>query len=294
MQFLKDTHIDFLVKRKIAFMVSMVLMVLSVGYLFVKSPNWGIDFTGGSLVHLKFDQVLSTAELRQALQTGGIAEFSIQKFAKTNVAIIRVKKAYGESDIPAKISAALKQSVPGTGFTIMRNEMVGPAVGSYLRETAVKAFIFAFAAMIIYIALRFKGGIWGFAAVIALIHDVIITFGILNYMGVTIDLPVVAALLTLAGYSINDSIVIYDRIRENIRLHYKKKLGEIINQSINSTLSRTIITSGTTLAVVIALFLKGGEVLHGFSIALLFGIVIGTYSSIFVASPLVYVWQNKK
>ena len=294
MQFLKDTTIDFLAKRKIAFLISMVLVLLSVGYLLFRSPNWGIDFTGGSLVHLKFDKPIATAELRQVLQSGGIEEFSIQQFSKSNVLIIRVKNAYGESNMPAKISEVVKKAIPESGFTILRNEMVGPAVGSYLRETAVKAFIFAFAAMIIYIALRFKGGIWGFAAVIALIHDVIVTFGILNYMGITIDLPVVAALLTLAGYSINDSIVIFDRIRENIRLHYKKKSGEIINQSINSTLSRTIITSGTTLAVVIALFFKGGEVLHGFSTALLFGIVIGTYSSIFVAAPLVYVWQNKK
>jgi preprotein translocase subunit SecF len=294
MQFLKNTKINFLGKRKAAFVFSILMVSLSVVYLFIKPPNWGIDFTGGSLVHFRFEKDIPTGQLRNMLEKGGMAESSIQKFKSSNITIIRVKKSYGASDVPQQVSRAIEQELPGVGFEVLRNEMVGPAVGSYLRETAVKAFIFAFAAMIIYIALRFKGGIWGFAAVIALVHDVIITFGIINFLGITIDLPVIAALLTLAGYSINDSIVIYDRIRENVKLHYKKKLGDIINSSINSTLSRTIITSGTTLAVVVALFLKGGEVLHGFSTALLFGIIIGTYSSIFVASPLVYVWQRKK
>ncbi|MFH1414856.1 MAG: protein translocase subunit SecF [Elusimicrobiota bacterium] len=294
MQFLKDTKIDFLGKRNAAFIVSSLLVVLSLVFLFIKAPNWGIDFTGGSLIHLKFEGPMPTKTLRDILSTGGIEEISIQQFRNTKVVILRIKKAYGESEIVDKVQAALEKGAPELKYEVLRNEMVGPAVGSYLREKAVKAFLFAFVGMIIYIAWRFKGGIWGFAAVLALVHDVIITFGILNYMGITIDLPVIAALLTLAGYSINDSIVIYDRIRENMRIHYKKRIGEIINLSINSTLSRTMITSGTTIAVVIALFLKGGEVLHGFSTALMFGIVIGTYSSVFVAAPLVYVWQNKK
>lgn len=294
MRFLKDTNINFLGKRKIAFVISAVFVGLSIAFLFIRSPNWGIDFTGGALVHLKFKEPLATGQLRRLLEDGGISESSIQRFRNSNVAIVRIKKTYGESDVSLKVSEAIKKGAPLAEFEVLRNEMVGPAVGDYLRETAVKAFLFAFVAMVIYIALRFKGGIWGFAGVIALIHDVIITFGILNYFRITIDLPVVAALLTLAGYSINDSIVIFDRIRENIKLHYKKRLGDIINQSINATLSRTIITSGTTLVVVISLFLKGGEVLHGFSAALFIGIIVGTYSSIFVASPLVYIWQNKK
>ncbi len=294
MKILKNTNIDFLGKRKIAFIVSIAFTVLSLSFLFIKAPNWGIDFTGGSLVHIKFDGAMPTKSLRGMLERGGINECDIQRFRDSRIVILRIKKAYGEGNMMDVISEVILKEAPGLKFEILRNEMVGPAVGSYLREKAVKAFLFAFVGMILYIAWRFKGGMWGIAAVIALVHDVIITFGFLNYFGITIDLPVVAALLTLAGYSINDSIVIYDRIRENMRIHYKKRLGEIINLSINSTLSRTIITSGTTLVVVIGLFLKGGEVLHGFSFALLIGIIIGTYSSIFVASPLVYVWQNKK
>lgn len=294
MQFLKNTKIRFLSKRKEAFAISIVLILLSVIFLIIKKPNWGIDFTGGTLVHLKFEKSIQISDLREALIKGELPEPSIQSFRNSNVVIIRIKKIKEEANISEKISDIIQSDFPGIGFSVMRNEMVGPAVGSYLRETAVKAFIFAFVAMVIYIAIRFKGGIWGFAAVIALIHDVIITFGILNILGVTMDLPVIAALLTLAGYSINDTIVIYDRIRENIRIHYKKKLSEIIDQSINSTLSRTIITSGTTLAVVISILLKGGEVLYGFAMALFIGIIVGTYSSIFVASPLIYVWQNKK
>jgi preprotein translocase SecF subunit len=293
MQVLKNTKIDFLGKRKLAMGLSGLLIVLSIVFLFIKSPKWGIDFTGGSLVHLKFKQTPPVKELRKVLEEEGIEDSSIQKFRKTGVVIIRVKKEYSRDGATDRIDKALRKGLGDIKFDILRSEMVGPAVGSYLKEKAVKAFIFAFVGMIIYVAWRFKGGIWGLAAVLALVHDIIITFGVLNYAGVTISLPVVAALLTLAGYSINDSIVVYDRIRENIKLHYKKPLEEIINHSINSTLSRTIITSGTTLAVVLALFFKGGEVLHGFSLVLLVGIVIGTYSSIFIASPLVYAWQTK-
>lgn len=294
MRFLKETKINFIEKRKLTFIISAVLVVLSIMFLFIRSPNWGIDFTGGSLIHLKFKKPPPAGQLRKVLDNAGIHESNIQEFRKSKVVIIRVQKESIDENISNKVENALKEGFPELEFEVLRSEMVGPAVGSYLKEKAVKAFIFAFFGMIIYVAWRFKGGIWGFAAVIALIHDVIITFGILNYIGITITLPVIAALLTLAGYSINDTIVVYDRIRENIRLHYKKPLREIINLSINSTLSRTIITSGTTLMVVLALFFKGGEVLHGFATTLLAGIIIGTYSSIFVAAPLVYVWQKKK
>jgi len=291
MQFLKNPNINFIKYRKPAFLVSVVLVALSIAFFFLRSPQWGIDFTGGSLYHLKFKEAPETADLRAALESGGITGSSIQKFRQSGIVIVRVRNS--ETDSEEAVTAAINTKLPDSEFEIIRSEMVGPVVGSYIKEKAVKAFVFAFAGMIIYVAWRFRGGIWGLAAVIALVHDVIITFGILNYSGITIDLPVVAALLTLAGYSINDSIVVYDRIRENIKLHYKKPLGEIINTSINSTLSRTVITSGTTLFVVLALFFKGGEVLHGFSTALLAGIIIGTYSSIFIAAPLVYVWQSK-
>lgn len=297
MKFLSDTSIDFLRIGKIAFVLSAVLIVFSVALFFVRGPSWGTDFTGGTLVHVRFDSLPSEMKIRQTLHEGGYEAPGVQRFTDAEAAIIRIGPAEVEEEegsvanhVGKLLAAGFAQQNP----EILRTEMVGPAVGDYLRERALWAFLLAFGGIIIYVAWRFKGGVWGLSAVIALIHDVIIVFGLLMFLGITIDLVVVAALLTLAGYSVNDSIVVYDRIRENIKLHYKKPLGEIINLSINETLSRTVITSGTTLAVVIALLLRGGEVLHGFAVALCAGILIGTFSSIFVAAPLVYAWQHKK
>ncbi|MGM0441630.1 MAG: protein translocase subunit SecF [Elusimicrobiota bacterium] len=292
MRILSDTHIDFLSKRKVAFFVSVLLVILSIIHVALKSPNWGIDFTGGSLVHIKFEKAPSSGDLRNILEKEGFVDNNIQQFKNEQIAIIRVRSQ--EDGVVDKIEQSFRKNLEDKEFTVLRSETVGPAVGGYLREKAIKAFLFAFLGIIIYVAWRFKGGVWGLAAVIALIHDVIITFGVLSFTGVTINLPVVAALLTLAGYSINDSIVVYDRIRENRKLKYKSSFFDVINISINDTLSRTIVTSGTTLVVVLALFFKGGEVLHGFSVALLSGIIVGTYSSVYVASPLVYAWQSKK
>ncbi|MEA3506896.1 MAG: protein translocase subunit SecF, partial [Elusimicrobiota bacterium] len=221
----------------------------------------------------------------------GLEGVEIQGFADEKVVMVRVRQDFEDSK--EKVTAALDEHMPESNYEVLRTEMIGPAVGTLLREQAVKAFVFAFLAIILCVAWRFKGGIWGLAAVLALVHDVVITFGVLNYLGVTVNLSVIAALLTLAGYSINDTIVVYDRIRENIRIHFNDPLGEVINRSINETLSRTIVTSGTTLVVVLALFFKGGEVLYGFSLTLFVGIIIGTYSSIFIASPLVYLWKSK-
>ncbi len=291
MRILSNTHIDFLGKRKLAFFVSVLLVILSIALIIVKTPNWGIDFTGGSLVHVEFSDNPTSGQLRNIMEKEGFRDTNIQQFQDEEIAIIRVRSQ--EEGIVDTIRTSFNRSFGEENFEILRSETVGPAVGGYLREKAVKAFLFAFLGIIIYVAWRFKGGVWGLAAVVALIHDVIITFGVLIFTGVTINLPVVAALLTLAGYSINDSIVIYDRIRENRRLKYKDSLFDVINMSINDTLSRTLVTSGTTLAVVLALFFKGGEVLHGFSVALITGIIVGTYSSVYVASPLVYAWQSR-
>jgi len=167
-------------------------------------------------------------------------------------------------------------------------------IGEYLKKRGIKAFLFAFLGIIIYVAWRFVGGIWGIAGVAALIHDVFITFGILTILGKEITLQIVAALLTLAGYSINDTIVVYDRIRENIRLHYKKPLAELIDLSINETLSRTMMTGMTTLLALLAILFFGGPVIRDFSLTIFIGMFIGTYSSIYVASPLVYEWKRKR
>ncbi len=292
MRFLRNISIDFLGKKSITYIFSVIVVVSSIVVTFTNKPRWGIDFTGGSLIHMEFKTPPDIAQLRKIFNSSGIEGAQIQKFTNEKVVMVRVRKDY-ENTLD-EVKTALSEKLKNNKFEILRNEMIGPAVGGMLREKAIKAFIFAFFAIIIYVAWRFKGGIWGIAAVVALLHDVIITFGILNFLGLTVNLPVIAALLTLAGYSINDTIVVYDRIRENLKTHFKDPLFKIINRSINETLSRTIITSGTTLMVVIALFLKGGEVLHGFSLTLLIGIIIGTYSSIFIASPLVYLWKNKK
>lgn len=292
MRFLKKANIDFLGNRKTAFVISLILTIGSISLFFIKPPVLGIDFSGGSLVYINYEKAQRSGEIKDILDKLKLGPITVQQSRQSNTAIIRTQKEVSDEKVE-KIIFSLNEKYPQSKFEQVGNETVGPAVGSYLKEKAIKAFIFAFIGMIIYVAWRFKGGIWGLAAVIALVHDVIITFGVLNFLQVTVNLPVVAALLTLAGYSINDSIVIYDRIRENIKLHYKKNIKEIVNTSINSTLSRTIITSGTTLMVILALFFKGGEVLRGFSITLLVGIIIGTYSSIFVASPLVYAWQVK-
>ena len=293
MRFLRNTSIKFLKLRNLFFFISTALVVISLLLIFGKKPNWGIDFTGGTLVHASFEQLPTDIEIREVLSSAGYENAGVQRFRDAEAVIIRLG-VMEEENVARGVENALMESFPHLSPEILRTEMVGPAVGDYLRERALWAFFLAFAGIVLYVTWRFKGGVWGLSAVLALVHDVLIVFGLLVFLGITIDLVVVAALLTLAGYSVNDSIVVYDRIRENIKLHYKKPLGEIIDLSINDTLSRTVITSGTTLVVVLALLLQGGEVLHGFSVALFAGILIGTYSSIFVAAPLVYAWQSKK
>ncbi len=297
MQFFKETNIKFIEKRKFAFVISIVLILLAVYSIFIKKPNWGIEFVGGSLVEIAPSQRISISQLRKILDKNGLQGFSIQSFANSNNFIIRVKKepqlhtALGIAD---KLQDIFKKDLSQVNINIQRVEMIGPVVGRFLKSRAYKAFFWAFLGMIIYIAWRFKGGVWGIAAVVALVHDVFITFGVITLLQKEITLPIVAALLTLAGYSINDTIVVYDRIREYIKILYKKPLIEIINLSINKTLIRTVNTSLTTLLVVLALFFKGGTVIHDFSLTLLIGIIIGTYSSVFIASPIVYAWENRK
>ena len=294
MRFISSTNIDFLKKRTYTFILSGILVALSLGFLAVRSPNWGVDFTGGVLMHLQFEEAPSEQEIRSALEAAGIEDPAIQRFRDTEALAVRVRDEYATAEGARSIEQALRTGMPDSDFEILQSDMVGPAVGSYIRDRAFTAFLLAFAGIIIYVAWRFKGGIWGFAAVTALLHDVVVVFGIINILGITIDLPVLAALLTLAGYSVNDTIVVYDRIRENIKIHYKKPIGEVINMSINGTLSRTAITSLTTFLVVLSLYLMGGDVLRGFSTALLAGILVGTYSSIFLASPLVYLWHSRR
>ena len=295
MEFFGKTNFKFIEKRNIAFIFSGLMILVSGFAIFYKGINLGIDFTGGTLVQINFSQEVPVGEAREILSRHGLSSATIQRFPNTNVLVIRVKSLdVGPMEVAQKLTSIFQEEFPQNQFTIERNEVVGPVVGEYLKKRGVKAFLFAFLGIIIYVAWRFIGGIWGIAGVAALVHDVFITFGIFVILGKEITLPIVAALLTLAGYSINDTIVVYDRIRENIRLHYKKPLAEIIDSSINETLSRTVMTGVTTQMSVLAIFFLGGPVLHDFSFGILIGIVIGTYSSIFVASPMVYQWKMKR
>jgi len=290
MKLIGKTNIDFIGKRYISISFSILLILITIVSLIIhKGPNLGIDFTGGILVQIKFKQLPKLLELRNILSEGGINNPELKTFPGINSVIIQIKTKQEESEqITTKIKDIfLKKNIE---FNVERVEFVGPKIGKYLSNRAILSILLSFLGIIIYVALRFKSSIWGVSGVIALIHDVFITMGLLSILNREITLNVIAALLTLAGYSINDTIVIFDRIRENLTLQRKEPLDKILNISINQTLSRTIITSLTVELVLLVLFLLGGEVIHDFALSLLFGCFIGTYSSIFIASPIVYEW----
>ncbi|MCK4532584.1 protein translocase subunit SecF [bacterium] len=296
MQLFQESNIDFLKKRWVFFVISIVLVLLGMVSLIGKGgANMGIDFRGGTMLELTFANPVSTAKIREILNTHNLPGSEIQDFTKDNRVIIRVKKS---KDINIQtsqlIQKALMEGLQDNNFVIDRDEMVGPSVGNYLMKRARGAIFWSFIGIIIYVAFRFKSGVYGMAGVIALIHDVFIVFGVLSLANKEITLTVIAALLALAGYSINDTIVVYDRIRETTRLRRKDTFYDIVNKGINSTLSRTMITSLTTFLVVSSLFFFGGSVIHDFAFTLLFGIIIGTYSSIAIAAPLVYEWETRK
>lgn len=281
--------------RRPAFVLSIGLILAGCISLIVqKGPNLGIDFTGGTIVQIAFEKPQSIVEVRSVLVGEGIAGFNLQSFVKTNSILIKIKRSEKPSAIVGDVmQKIISEKIPANPFVMERVEFVGPVVGKHLIRQSLMAVIFSMVGIILYVGFRFKSGIWGFAGVVAVLHDVFIVLGIFSICHKEITLTVVAAFLTLAGYSVNDTIVIFDRIRENLRLMRKESLYTIMNQSLNSTLSRTIMTSLTTLVVVAGLFLFGGDVMHDFAFGLLIGIVVGTYSSIFVAVPLVYVWQTR-
>lgn len=294
MQILKDMHIDFLKHRITALAVSIVLIIAGIVSLSVKKgPDLGIDFTGGTIVQVKFEQPVSMDLIRQVLTEADYEGFGLQSFPKTNSVLIKIKKSdTAAAQIGDTVQKILSEQVTGNPLVMERIEFVGPVVGRYLIRQTLLAIVFSMIGIILYVGFRFKSGVWGVAGVVALLHDVFIVLGVFSMFNKEITLTIIAAFLTIAGYSVNDTIVIFDRIRENIRLMRKESLYTIMNQSLNETLSRTMMTSITTLAVVTALFIFGGDVIHDFAFGLIIGIFVGTYSSIFVATPLVYVWQN--
>lgn len=290
-----NVNIDFLGKSKMFFIVSGALIVLSLFFIFTKGFNYGIDFAGGTVVQVKFEKTPDLDKLRNSFKDLNLGEMVIQTFGEPNDILIRVEKTnIGLKETADAIQKKIKEVSGDQKIVIERVEQVGPQVGGQLKKKAVMATIYSLVGILIYVSLRFEF-IFSIGAVIALFHDVIITLGIFSLFGKEITLPVVAAILTIVGYSLNDTIVVFDRIRENLKNSSGRlTLYELMNKSINQTLSRTILTSGTTLLAVLALYLFGGEVINGFSFALLIGIIIGTYSSIGIASVLVFKVKNTK
>ena len=286
-----ETKFDFIGKRKICYAFSCILIAIGLWSFFSKGKEaYGIDFSGGQIQEFSFSRPVSLDRMRQVIKDAGIADASIQQF-KEDPKIVLVRTSADSSEA---LLAKLKESLTDNPFTILRVEKVGPVVGKELSKKAVLALVLSLLGILIYVALRFKHFNFGIAGVIALFHDILVTVGVLALTGKQIDLLIVTALLTIAGYSINDTIVIYDRVRENMRAMRKLSLAEIINLSVNQMLSRTILTSGVTLFVVIALFFWGGEILHNFAFSLLVGFISGIYSTVYIASPLVLAWSKRK
>ena len=283
MQILKDgLGLDFMGKRKIATIFSLILVMISAASLFVLKLNPGIDFTGGTLIEVGYSQPAELNQVRGALNGAGFDGAVVQHFGTSQDVLIRLapREGVNSADLSSQVLATLKT----TGDVEMRRvEFVGPQVGDELTEDGGLAVLFALFAILIYVALRFEYR-FSIGSVVALVHDVTLTLGVFSLLQIEFDLSVLAAILAVIGYSLNDTIVVFDRIRENFRKMRKGTSTEIINQSLNRTLSRTLMTSVTTLIVLLALFFLGGEVIHGFALALIVGVVVGTYSSIYVAS----------
>ena len=288
MRFLqKKTHFDFMGLRRIATIVSAVLLVVSIGSLATRGLALGIDFTGGTLIEVGYRDSADLGSLRTALGGGGFGDATVQHFGTSRDVLVRLAPREGvtSADLSTQVFNTLRGAAGAAQPELRRVEFVGPQVGEELAEDGGLAALAALILILIYVAFRFE---WRFAvgSVAALIHDVIITLGVFSLLQLPFDLPVLAAVLAVIGYSLNDTIVVFDRIRENFRKMRKGSPTEITNTSLNQTLSRTLMTSLTTLLVLVALFLLGGEIIHGFATALIIGIVVGTYSSIYVASPV--------
>jgi preprotein translocase subunit SecF len=281
----RKTNIDFMGKRRFALVFSVVLLGVALVSLPTRSLNFGLDFTGGTLIEVTFPSAPDTAEVRANLSAAGMNAM-VQTYGAANDIVVRIPPGDEEesnADISTRVLTALGQGVEGE-IDIRRVEFVGPQVGEELTEQGILAVIYALIGIFIYVMMRFQ---WRFSvgAVVALVHDILITMGALSLLQIEFDLTVVAALLAVVGYSLNDTIVLFDRIRENFpRLGSKHAPIEVINISVNQTLSRTLMTSLTTLLVLVALFYFGGEIIHGFAATLIIGVLIGTYSSIYVAS----------
>ena len=294
-EILGKTSIDFMGWRRYSFALSGVLVLLGLFALFQiwrGAANLGIDFAGGTAVQLKFEKPVSIEKARETLLKSGLAEVELQEFTSDNKLLVRVKaKTTIEEKVAEKVLEAFRKNFPDNPFVVDASTEIGPTIGQKLQKDALIAIGISMLGIILYVAARFEFR-FGVAAAIATFHDVFAVLGVFYLLEKEITLLIVTALLTLAGYSLTDTVVVFDRIRENLKLRHRDPLDVIINKAVNQVLSRTVVVSLTVILVLIPLTLFGGEVLHDFSLALLMGVIVGTYSSVFVASPLLILWKG--
>ena len=293
---LSKSSIDFLKGKYIAFITSIILIILSIGLFFLNGLNFGIDFKGGTLIEIETQNKIEISEVRSSLNSLLLGDVQVQEFGSDKNLLIRIEQQQGGDQIQQNVLEIVKQKLTSDISEIInfrRTEVVGPKVSGELIQSGTIAIVLAVLAMLVYIWLRFE---WQFSlgAVIALLHDVILTIGVFCLTQLEFNLPIIAAILTIVGYSMNDTVVVYDRVRENLRKFRSKEITSLLNLSINETLSRTIVTSVTTLLALVSLYIFGGEVIKGFTFAMIWGVLVGTYSSIFVAAPLLTYLDVKR
>ena len=289
-----ETNFDFMGKIKMTMTISGLVILIGLGSVALSGGlKYGIDFAGGTLIQLQFKTPPDIEVIRDGLKTISLGESTIQEFGSKRDILIRIQRSEEKLEaVGSKVRNSLGGKFNKEDITIERVEMVGPKVGRDLREKALLSILYAIIGIVIYISWRFELQ-YAVAAIIALVHDVLVTLGAFSILDKEFTLVIIAAFLAIIGYSLNDTIVVFDRIRENLRRRGKNTLVQSVNASINQTLSRTLLTSGTTLMVVVALFFFGGEIIHDFSFALLVGILVGTYSSIFIASAFLVYWDSR-
>jgi preprotein translocase subunit SecF len=300
MRLFGKTTIDFLKPRRKLYAISALVILVGIVSLVMKGVDFGIDFLGGTEIVVQFTSSVSVGDVRSAMDNAGLARAEIKTLGEENEILIRTAESAEGSAIAERIRSGLKQHFPSNPFTVLKEDKIGPKIGAELRRDAVYAVVASLIAIMLYVGFRFKF-IYGVGALIALFHDVLVTLGLVSlFDGISpqfnleISQNMIAAFLTLVGLSVNDTVVIFDRIRENQKIFRSMSLHEVMNKSLNETLSRTIITSGTIFIVLAVLLVFGGEVNRGFSFALVIGIITGTYSSIYIASATVLEWNERK
>ena len=282
------TNFNFLKYKNFFLFFSTFLVLASIILVFAKGLDFGVDFKGGTTIEIRLEKKIEIEKIRNSLSKFKINNYSVKEFGTVNDFLISTDNSVSPNDIKNFIEKDLKEKI-----IIRKVETVGPKVGSELIKSAIYSVLLCFVAMFLYLWFRFEWQ-FSFGGIVALFHDTIITVGVFSLLGLQFDLTIVAALLTIIGYSINDTVIIYDRIRENLKKDSSSELSILVNESLNNTLSRTLKTSGTTLLSIIAVLIFGGEVLRGFAFAITFGIIIGTYSSIYIASPIVMFFKVKR